>query len=216
MTALYQTQPHPEARFWDRIAERYAKKPVPDQQVYEAKLAKTDSYLKPTDRVLEIGCGTGTTALHHAPKAAHVLATDISTGMIKIARAKAKAAGFTNVDFEVASVDDLKVAPGSLDVILAHSILHLLPDVDQVLVKLHAMLKPGGLLISSTPCVGDFMPVLRYVVPLGSRLGVMPWVNVFRKAELDDWLREAGFVAKESWHPSPKGGFYIVAGASPA
>ena len=45
----------PDARFWDRIARRYARKPVPDQQVYETKLGITDSYLEPHHEVLEIG-----------------------------------------------------------------------------------------------------------------------------------------------------------------
>ena len=92
---------YPDAGFWNRISKRYAQKPVPDQKIYETKLAKTNGYLKPADRVLEIGCGTGATAIHHAPRVAHVLATDISAQMIEIARAKARAAEVHNIDFDV-------------------------------------------------------------------------------------------------------------------
>lgn len=206
-----QASVYPDARFWNRIAKRYAGKPVPDQQVYETKLAKTNSLLKPTDRVLEIGCGTGTTAIYHAPRVAHVLATDISERMIEIARAKARAAAVHNIDFEVASVDGLSAAPSSFDVILAHSILHLLPGVDRELARLHEILKPGGLLISSIPCIGDFFPLFRYIGPIGRVLGVLPRVNVFSKAELDKWLRDAGFVTEEEWQPRPKSGVFVVA-----
>lgn len=211
MNTFAQASVYPDARFWNRIAKRYAKKPVPDHQIYETKLARTNTFLKPTDRVLEIGCGTGTTAIHHAPGVAHILATDISERMIEIARAKARAAEVDNIDFNVASVDSLSAAPSSFDVILAHSILHLLPRVDRELVRLHQLLKPGGLLISSTPCIRDLFPLFRYIGPVGRVLGVLPRVNVFGKAELDQWLTDAGFVTEEQWQPKPKSGAYIVA-----
>ena len=208
---LVKMSANPDARFWDRIARRYARKPVGDQQAYETKLAKTDSYLKSTDRVLDIGCGTGTTAIHHAPKVAHIRATDISGKMIGIAREKARAAGVANVDFEVSGVDEINADADSFDVVLAHSILHLLPDVEGTLVRLHRMLKPGGLLVSTTACLGDFMPLFRYVGPLGRALGVMPRVNVFREADLARWLAEAGFDVEYRWLPKPKSGVYLVA-----
>jgi len=201
----------PDARFWDRIARRYARKPVPDQQVYERKLATTDGYLAPHHRVLEIGCGTGTTALHHAPRVAHIRATDISPRMIEIARDKARAAGIDNVDFQVASVAELGVEAASMDVILAHNILHLVADVESTLMALQRVLKPGGLLISTTACIGDFLPLFRYVAPLGRVLRVLPRVNVFTEATLQGWFERAGFVVEKRWLPSPKNGVYLVA-----
>ena len=53
------------ARFWDRIAIRHAAKPVPDEKVYERKLAITREYLN--RQVLALGCGTGSTAIAYAP-----------------------------------------------------------------------------------------------------------------------------------------------------
>ena len=58
---------NPTDRFWDRIADRYAAKPVPDQAVYERKLQITRTLLHPQAEVLELGCGTGSTALALAP-----------------------------------------------------------------------------------------------------------------------------------------------------
>ncbi|MDJ0701064.1 MAG: methyltransferase domain-containing protein [Woeseiaceae bacterium] len=216
MSTLIMNRPHTDARFWDRIAKRYARKAVPDQAAYETKLAKTDSYLEPDDRVLEIGCGTGTTALHHAQSAGHILATDISAKMIDIAREKAKASGVDNVRFEVSSIDDLDATPGQYDVILAHSILHLVADVPRTLRQLHRMLKPGGLLISNTQCIGDSAAWLGWVAPLGRVLGVLPRVNVFREREFLKWIGDSGFDFEEIWQPKRGASHYIVARADDA
>ncbi len=213
MSTLAMNKPHTDARFWDRIAERYARKAVTDQAAYETKLAKTDSYLQPDDRVLEIGCGTGTTALHHAPRAGDVLATDISAKMIDIAREKASAAGVDNVRFEVSSIDDLEDTPDQYDVVLAHSILHLVADVPRTLRQLHRMLKPGGVLISNTQCIGDSAAWLGWVAPIGRTLGVLPRVNVFREQEFLQWIGDSGFDVEEIWQPKPKASHYIVARA---
>jgi ubiquinone/menaquinone biosynthesis C-methylase UbiE len=113
-------------RFWDRIAERYAKKPVGDEAAYQRKLATTREYFRPDMEVLEIGCGTGSTAIAHAPYVAHIRATDISDRMIEIAREKAAAANVRNVTFETRGVEDLDVARESVDAVLALSLLHLL------------------------------------------------------------------------------------------
>jgi cyclopropane fatty-acyl-phospholipid synthase-like methyltransferase len=56
-----------EARFWDKRAEKYAQRPLADQAAYEKKLEITRRYFNPDSVVLEIGCGTGSTALAHAP-----------------------------------------------------------------------------------------------------------------------------------------------------
>jgi len=96
---------HPDARFWNRIAERYARKPVADIAAYKTKLAKTQSYLKPSDNVLEIGCGTGTTAIYHAPAVTRIHATDISPKMISIGVEKAQKKGITNIEFEVTGIE---------------------------------------------------------------------------------------------------------------
>lgn len=213
MTTLRMNKPHTDARFWDRIAKHYAGKAVTDQSAYETKLAKTDSYLQTDDRVLEIGCGTGTTALHHAPKAGHILATDISAKMIDIAREKALCAGIDNVSFEVSSIDDLDATLGQYDVILAHSILHLVADVPRTLRQLRGMLKTNGLLISSTQCIGDSAAWLGWVAPLGRKLGVLPRVNVFRELEFLSWIGDSGFDFDEIWQPKPKASHYVVARA---
>ena len=116
------------AKFWDRMAARYARQPVADEAAYQRKLEMTRAYLHAEMALLEIGCGTGSTAIVHAPHVRHVLATDISGNMLEIARGKAEAEGIENISFQCAAVDELDVQNDSIDVVLALSILHLLPD----------------------------------------------------------------------------------------
>ncbi len=55
-----------DARFWDRISRKYAQDAIADQAGYERTLARTRERLPPDSRVLELGCGTGSTALRLA------------------------------------------------------------------------------------------------------------------------------------------------------
>ena len=70
--------------FWNKTAEKYAATPIKDMASYEETLTRTRGYLGPEDNVLELGCGTGTTALKLAPSVAHLTGSDISEGMIAI------------------------------------------------------------------------------------------------------------------------------------
>ena len=85
--------------FWDKAAARYAKSPIRDEASYQKKLAITRDYFQPDWSVLEFGCGTGGTAILHAPYVRDILATDISKNMLEIAQAKAADAGIGNIRF---------------------------------------------------------------------------------------------------------------------
>lgn len=201
----------PSPRFWDRIAKGYAAKPVADMAVYEKKLEITQSHLRPDMEVLEIGCGTGTTALRHAPFVKHILASDLSSVMLEIARDKAAAEGIENVTFQQAAVEELALSPNSLDVVLAMSILHLLEDKEAALARIFATLKPGGLLISSTVCLDGWMTIFKVIGPIGKFLRLLPTVKVFTAAQLARSLRAAGFEIEQHWQPEGSKAVFIVA-----
>ena len=77
--------------FWDKIAKRYSKQPISDEAAYQKKLQVTRGYFQPGMKVLELGCGTGSTAIAHAPFVASIRAIDISSKMIAIAQSKVDA-----------------------------------------------------------------------------------------------------------------------------
>lgn len=184
-----------EARFWNRQASSYAAGPIKDMAGYERSLKRTRDFLTPEDRMLEIGCGTGSTALKHAPYVRHITGTDISPEMIAIAEKRLADCEITNADFVTASTDDARFASGWYDVVMAHSILHLLRDLDATLALINSALKPGGHLISKTPCVGEMNALLRWIViPAMQAVGKAPYVNALTAADLRAAFERHGFV----------------------
>lgn len=181
------------AHFWDRIANKYAKTPIRDEDGYRDTLARTKTYLGPNDTVLEMGCGTGSTALELAPKVGRMVATDYSAQMIRIARDKLTQSAIPNLAFEQAAVDDPDATPGPFDAILAHNLLHLVEDVPACLRQVHRRLKPGGVFISKSACLADANMLLRLAIPVMKLFGKAPSIAAFRADQLDQMVVDAGF-----------------------
>lgn len=198
-------------QFWDRIADRYSRQPIADEAAYQKKLQITQEYLQPNMEVLEIGCGTGSTAIIHAPFVRHIRAIDFSSKMIAIAQSKADAQHIENVTFEQSTIDSLSTADSTYDVVLGLSILHLLDDKAAVIAKVYETLKPGGVFVTSTTCIGDMMPLLKIILPIGRWLGIFPLVKVFTVPELVESLTDAGFTIDHQWQPGKGKAVFIVA-----
>lgn len=205
-----------EARFWDRIADRYARRPVPDEAVYQRKLEKTREYLRTDMTVLEFGCGTGTTAIAHAPYVASITAVDVSSRMLEIARHRAEEAGVVNLALEQASIDSFTAPPASTDAVLGLSLLHLLVDRKAALARVHALLKPGGVFVSSTPCLADGMNWFRPLAAIGASLGRIPRISFFTADALRADIKAAGFEIVEDWSPGKNAALFIIARKPPA
>ena len=189
-----------DARFWDRSSRKYAGSAISDQAGYERTLDRTRALLKPSDSVLELGCGTGTTALQLAADVQSYLATDISAGMIAIANEKHAARRIPGLAFRAATAEALAPDAAPFSAVLGFNYLHLVRDLEGTLRRIHALLAPKGLFISKTACVGDMNPLLRLAVPVMRAIGMAPHVIVFRAAELSERIRAADFdiIARES------------------
>ncbi|MEM9765764.1 MAG: class I SAM-dependent methyltransferase, partial [Pseudomonadota bacterium] len=187
------------ADFWDRIAERYAASPVRDNAAYDRTIERTLAHLPAGANVVELGCGTGTTALRLAPSLGKVLATDISAEMIRIAegrRAEAETSA-VNVDFAVRDVEAALRDVQRPDAVLAFNLLHLLPDLSRDLSRIAASLPPGGHFISKSVCLADAGPLMRLALmvalPLMRLVGRAPRVAFLTRQALEDAVAEAGF-----------------------
>ncbi len=183
-----------DAHFWDRAARKYAKSKIADQGGYERTIERTRALLKPDDRVLELGCGTGTTAFRFAGIVHSYLGTDISAEMIAIAGEKHAASNIPGLTFRRATADTLSAQGGQFDAILAFNYLHLVRDLPETLRSIHDMLASDGLFISKTPCVGDMnLMIRRILLPAMRAVGKAPFVSIFNTVELNQQLSAAGF-----------------------
>jgi ubiquinone/menaquinone biosynthesis C-methylase UbiE len=190
-----------DARFWDRASAKYARSAIKDEAGYERTLARTAVLLKSGDRVLELGCGTGTTALRLAGNVESYLGTDISPGMIAIAEKKLAAGPVPPLAFRTATAEALAGEGARYDAVLGFNYLHLVRDLPATMRAVHGLLEPGGLFVSKTACLGDMNPLIRLVLlPVMRVVGLAPTVGVFDTVELERQIREAGFdiLANES------------------
>ncbi len=191
------------AVFWDRIAEKYARQKIGNQEAYEASLARVVHWMRPDMSVLEIGCGTGTTALRLAGHAGRILGTDISREMVRIARDKAGSAGATHVDFAVSRADTAG-AGAMFDMVTGFNILHLVDDLPGVLAHVHGVLPEGGLFVTKTPCLAG-KPWFRPLIWVLQALGKAPKpVHFLSPAGLEAAIVEAGFEIVERGDYPPK------------
>lgn len=196
--------------FWNKGAPRYAKSPIRDEKTYQKKLAITQEYFRSDWSVLEFGCGTGSTAIIHAPYVKHIVATDISDKMLEIAERKARDAGIENISFQQGNLGSLELELESFDAVLGLNVLHLLEDVDATVSRVHDLLKPGGIFVSSTALIDEINFFWRLIIPLMQLLDFAPYVNRFGKRELLSKLANAGFSVDHEWQPK-KGSVFIVA-----
>ena len=99
----------------------------------------------PYASALELGCGTGFFLLNLKQAgvldAGHV--TDISAGMVDVARANARMLGF-EVEGRVADAESIPYPDGTFDLVVGHAVLHHIPDVERALREVIRVLKPGG------------------------------------------------------------------------
>ncbi|OAQ73948.1 UbiE/COQ5 family methyltransferase [Pochonia chlamydosporia 170] len=181
--------------FWDKSAKSYSKSKVSDQPGYERTLNLSKSYLNKTDKVLELGCGTGSSAFILAPSAAKYLATDISSEMIKIANEKHEAQDqVPGLEFRVATAEDVAKDGLKFNAVLGYNYLHLLHDPWGTVRTVRDMLEDGGLFISKTACLMDMNPLMRWVLlPVMQVVGKAPHVDSFTGGELRKRIEEAGF-----------------------
>jgi ubiquinone/menaquinone biosynthesis C-methylase UbiE len=161
-------------------------------------------------RVVEFGCGTGSTAVLHAAVVKTYHAIDVSKNMIEIARANATEAGLSNMDFTVGTLEEANAPDGSCDAILGLNILHVVPDLDETLATVARMLVPGGYFFSSSVCLKDLKGKLRMLAGAARVLPFLPTVGSLSLGDLEERVKSAGFAIEERFEQTA-GVVFLVA-----
>jgi SAM-dependent methyltransferase len=113
--------------------------------------------VRPGSRVLDVAAGAGDQTLQAAERVGtrgQILATDISSTILRHAAANAQKAGFTNVRTQVADAEALDVDPGSFDAVISRVGLMFFPDRPRAMKCMVRALRPGGrvaAMVYSTP-----------------------------------------------------------------
>ncbi len=194
--------------FWNKGSQKYSNQPIADLEAYAHKLDKTREFFNKDTIALEIGCGTGSTALLHAPYVKKYIAKDFSSEMIRIAKDKLRLEKIDNVTFEISKIEETTTSE-PVDVVLALSVLHLIRDLDQTIRSVHGWLKPNGKFITSTVCLGDNMKIFKLIAPIGRLLGFMPLLKIFTRSHLKERLEKNGFRIIYEWQSDKKPAYSV-------
>jgi 2-polyprenyl-3-methyl-5-hydroxy-6-metoxy-1,4-benzoquinol methylase len=187
-------------KFWDKSAYKFDQEGRKDEQTYNKIIDSTKKYLKSNDIVLDFGCGTGLVANEIANNVNLIHAIDISSKMIEIAKNKSDSRKIQNIDYRHLTIFDERFKRGSFDVILAFYVLHLLDDTPKTIQRIYDLLKPGGLIISVIPCIGE-KRFINISLSLLSKFGLIPVIKTFKTNELEDLIITENFaiIESESW-----------------
>lgn len=186
---------HKAEKFWNRVSKLHDK--LAKDQAYKKTIKETIQYLKPNDTVLDYGCATGLYSIELAKNVKEIHGIDISSKMIEIANKKAlKNTFFTKADLYE------KFAPETFNVILAFNVLHFLEDEQKVMQRINQLLKPGGLFISVTPCLGEKGSFLGHLARFLRKIKIIPYLKRFEITELNKLISKNFTIIKtESLNP---------------
>jgi SAM-dependent methyltransferase len=163
---------------WDGAAEAWRKwRHIFDQRTDPAELVELAG-ISAGMRVLDVGAGTGDASLAIAARVGadgSVTATDLSEGMLVVARERAEAAGLDNIEFVATAGHALDGVEPGFDAAVASLALMLVPDPGAVARRVHEVLRPGGRFAATVWAGPEKAPFLSLPLMVGaSEFGVTP------------------------------------------
>ncbi|MEW8291553.1 MAG: class I SAM-dependent methyltransferase [Candidatus Thiodiazotropha endolucinida] len=209
---LFRTSPE---KFWNLIARKYAASPIADVAAYRKKIEKLKSYLSSEDYVLDIGCGTGTQSDDLANNVKHVTGIDISNKLLAIAEIRKVEREIENVEFVQTTVFDERFYSGSFNVVMAFYVLHFYEDIDEVFRRIYDLLKPSGLFILETACLGEKNTITGKLIRSAGKLGFLPLINLLSNRQIELALEKTGFSVVEKTKFSESNDEYTLIAKKP-
>jgi enediyne biosynthesis protein CalE5 len=163
-----------------------------------------DARLRPGQRVLDLGSGTGYPALLAAqvvgPQGT-VIGMDLAEQMLAVAERKARRLGLTNVTFRTGDVTDLPFDVASFDAVTSRFCLMFLPEIPKTAAETLRVLKPGAWIAAAVWSSPEKNPYLKIPMDTIKQFIEVPSPDpsapgIFRLAkpgDLGGLLQQAGF-----------------------
>lgn len=200
-------------KFWNRMSGNY------DKQVekifsnaYKKTIESTIKYLKQTDTVLDVGCGTGITTVGIANYVKEIYALDLSDKILEIAKKIVFSKKIDNIVFCQKSIFDRDFQNQNYNVIVAFNILCYIKEDDKFIKRIYDLLNDGGIFISVTDCLGEKGSIFIKLQKLLGHIGIIPKMNIYSMLELKNKINNFKFqiLQSENLHNNSPN-FYIVA-----
>ena len=185
-------------KFWDKQAKNYDSSERQFEPVFLEVLAKTKAYLNAKDNILDFGCATGTKTFELAEGIKHIHGLDISTEMINEALKKQNETKLPNISFSQGTLFNPELEKASFETIISYGVIHVLDESETAIQRIHELLKPDGLFISTTACLKDKMTFKNsfsfLAYRLIKRLGLFPLhLNMLRSSDVETLIQNQGF-----------------------
>jgi phosphatidylethanolamine/phosphatidyl-N-methylethanolamine N-methyltransferase len=178
------------ARVYEKLASVYDL--IFGPTLHPGRLVARDRMgVKPNDRILEVGVGTGINISLY-PRNCHITGIDLSGSMLEKARERVARQGLRNVRLLEMDAASLTFADDSFDIVYAPYLVSVVPDPVQVVREMRRVCRPGGKII--------VLNHFRSANPILSRLerAISPFtVHIGFKADLD----LPGFLAQAELQP---------------
>lgn len=192
--------------FWNFRALNYDAQIGPMyEEAYRLTAENSRKHLHSGDHVLEFACGTGIVTALVAPHVGSIRAIDISDEMVSRAQTKMHNLHLSNVEVTQTDLFAPDLPECSFDAVMAFNVLLYVDNFEEVMARIQSLLKPGGIFLSATDCLGGSFskPVIQKF--WRSRTGKMPYVGFFSQKGLIKKIEMAGFAVLESQNlfPSP-------------
>lgn len=155
-------------------------------------------HLRDGQTVLDVGCGPGTITAELAGRAAHVIAVEVTTEALSLARTEIEGRGLTNVTFLVSDAQGLDLPDNSVDVVHAHQVLQHVADPVLALREMRRVCRPGGIVAVRDSDYAGFawwpeLPALDRWMTLCQAAATANGGRPQAGRRLLSWAREAGF-----------------------